>query len=109
MRYNMDRVNRESELRGNVMLKLNQKLVAFAVLATVLFAGQTLGQLSHVTVRPLASNVIVPQSRARAFAQQRQGNVEITRLKALVDILESTAVTTIEIQLENKSSQRQEA
>ena len=109
MRYNMDRVNRESELRGNVMLKLNQKLVAFAVLATVLFAGQTLGQLSHVTVRPLASNVIVPQSRARAFAQQRQGNVEITRIKALVDILESTAVTTIEIQLENKSSQRQEA
>ncbi|UCG47339.1 MAG: VWA domain-containing protein [Phycisphaerales bacterium] len=67
------------------------------------------GNLRHIGLRPLASNVIVPQSRARAFAPQRRGAIEITDISVLIDILESTATTTIEIRLRNTSNRRQEA
>ena len=72
-------------------------------------AGSVRGQLDHIGVRPLASNVIVPQSRAIAFAPERRGAIEITDVSVLVDILESTATTTIEIRLQNTSNSRQEA
>ncbi|MCK4295014.1 MAG: VWA domain-containing protein [Planctomycetes bacterium] len=76
----------------------------FAFLAAPVWA-----RLNHVTVRPLAPNVIVPQSRRIAFAPQRRGQIEITQVSVLIDILESTATTTIEIRLQNTSSRRQEA
>ncbi|MHC4582423.1 MAG: VIT domain-containing protein, partial [Planctomycetota bacterium] len=60
-------------------------------------------------VRPLAPNIIVPQSRARAFAPERPGAVEITGISVLIDVLESTATTSIEIRLQNTSNRRQEA
>jgi len=51
----------------------------------------------------------VPQSRARAFDPERRGAIEITEISALIDILESTATTTIEIRLQNTTNRRQEA
>ncbi|MHC4482936.1 MAG: VIT domain-containing protein, partial [Planctomycetota bacterium] len=91
------------------MMELQKKLVGCLVMAMTVFTGPVLAQLSHVSVRPLASNVIVPQSRARAFAPERRGAIEITKISALVDILESTATTTIEIRLHNTGNRREEA
>ena len=79
------------------------------LVAIFVFTGQVWGQLRHITVRPLASNVIVPQSRALAFSPDRRGVIEITDISALIDILESTATTTIEIRLHNTTNRRQEA
>jgi Ca-activated chloride channel family protein len=91
------------------MKALHKKLIGCMVVGIAFVVGEAAAQLSHVSVRPLASNVIVPQSRARAFAPERPGQIEITRISALVDILESTAVTTIEIQLQNTGGRREEA
>lgn len=91
------------------MIGLQKKLVGCLVVWMTIFSGAVWAQLSHVRVRPLASNVIVPQSRARAFAADRRRAIEITEISALVDILESTAITTIEIRLHNTTAQRQEA
>ena len=51
----------------------------------------------------------MPQSRAWAFTSDRQGTVRITKVDVLIDIVETTATTTIEMHLENGTSQRQEA
>ena len=91
------------------MKEPKKKLVGCLVISIAFFAGSACAQVHHISVRPLASNVIVPQSRARAFAPERRGAVEITDVSVLVDILESTATTTIEIQLHNTTSRRQEA
>ncbi|HLB73434.1 MAG TPA: VIT domain-containing protein [Sedimentisphaerales bacterium] len=72
-------------------------------------AWPALARMEHISVRPLASNVIVPQSRRIAFAPDRRGAIEITDVEVLIDILESTATTTIEIRLQNTSNSRQEA
>jgi Ca-activated chloride channel family protein len=80
-----------------------------ALLSVTIFSGQVWGQLRHITVRPPASNVIVPQSRARSLDTHRHGAIEITKISALIDILQSTATTTIEIQLRNTTNRRQEA
>jgi Ca-activated chloride channel family protein len=66
-------------------------------------------QISHVGVRPLASNVVMPQSRALAFAADQRQTIQITEIVVLIDILEGTATTTIELRLQNTSSSRQEA
>ena len=79
------------------------------VAAAFVFVEPLQAQMNHITIRPPASNVIVPQSRARAFTHDRRGTVEITEVSVLIDILESTATTTIEIRLHNKSNRRQEA
>lgn len=72
-------------------------------------AGPAWARMEHIGVRPLASNVIVPQSRRIAFAPDHRGAIEITDVEVLIDILESTATTTIEIRLQNTSNRRQEA
>lgn len=74
-----------------------------------ILAGSVWGQVGHISIRPLASNIIIPQSRARAFDIDRRGAVEITDVSVLIDIIESTATTTIEIRLQNKTNRRQEA
>ena len=83
-------------------------IIGLAV-AAVVFVEPVRAQVHHITIRPPASNVIVPQSRARAFTPDRRGTVEITEISVLIDILESTATTTIEIRLQNRSNRRQEA
>ncbi|UCG60093.1 MAG: VWA domain-containing protein [Phycisphaerales bacterium] len=91
------------------MMSLKNKAAGGVIVTLAILAGPAWAQLSHIRVRPFASNVIVPQSRARAFAPERRGTVEITDVSVLIDILESTATTTIEIRLRNTSHQRQEA
>ena len=91
------------------MMGLKKILIACLVVIFTVVAGPVWAQMRHITVRPLAPNIIVPQSRARAFAPEQSGAVDITEISVLVDILESTATTTIEIRLHNSSSRRQEA
>ena len=86
-----------------------KKLAGCLVVVMVVFAGPVWAQVRHIAVRPLAPNVIVPQSQARAFAPDRRGAIEITEISVLIDILESTATTTIEIRLRNRTNRRQEA
>jgi Ca-activated chloride channel family protein len=87
-----------------------------AVLSVLVVTGLVLGvsyvseaQVEHIRIRPPAMNVLVPQSRGRAFAPDHQGAVEITRVEVAIDIVEVTATTTIEMHLENDSPRRQEA
>ena len=86
-----------------------KKVSCIVVLVTMFFSGSVFAHLNHVGVRPLASNIIVPQSRARSFAPDHRQAIEITDIGVLVDILESTATTTIEIRLHNRTNRRQEA
>ncbi|MHC4617576.1 MAG: VIT domain-containing protein, partial [Planctomycetota bacterium] len=91
------------------MATTTKNLVGCMVVAMAFLVGEARAHLNHVGVRPLASNVIVPQSRARAFAPRQRGAIEITKVSALVDIFESTATTTIEIHLRNTGNRREEA
>ena len=91
------------------MARVTVKQVLFAALFLSFIGSVGLAQIEHVSIRPLASNVIVPQSRARAFGHGPRRGIEITGVKVLIDILETTATTTIEIRLENRSNRRQEA
>lgn len=79
------------------------------VVFLVVIAAPVWAQISHVGVRPLASNVIVPQSRAEAFACDRRRAIQITEISALIDILEGTATTTIELRLQNTGRRQEEA
>ncbi len=80
------------------------------MMAPILIATTiTFAQLSPVSVREPAENVIIPQSRRIAFTPHHETGIEITDIAASIDILESTATTTIEIRLHNPSSRRQEA
>ncbi len=91
------------------MMGLKKILISCLVVIFTVVAGPVWAQMRHITVRPLAPNIIVPQSRSRAFAPERRGAVDITEISVQVDILESTATTTIEIRLHNSSNRRQEA
>ncbi len=86
-----------------------KKLSCFVVLVTMVLCVPALAHLNHVGVRPLASNVIMPQSRARSFAPDHRQAIEITDIGVLIDIIEGTATTTIEIRLHNRTNSRQEA
>jgi len=91
--------------------KRQNPVSAFFIIAIALVAvsSQVWGQLRHLTVRPPASNVIMPQTRARSFDPGKSGAIEIVKISALIDIIQSTATTTIEIQLRNTTNRRQEA
>ncbi len=84
-------------------------LLSGVAVTMAFFAGPVLAQLNHISIRPLAPNVIIPQSHAHAFAPDHPGAIKITGIDVLIDILEGTATTTIEIQLHNTSNRRQEA
>ena len=91
------------------MAALGKKFIGCFGILFLFTAAPALAGMEHIGVRPLASNVIVPQSRRTAFAPDRGGAIEITDISVLIDILESTATTTIEIRLQNTSNRRQEA
>jgi len=91
------------------MIGPKKKLIICLALTLGGWRGPLRAQMRHITVRPLAPNIIVPQSRARAFAPERPGAVEIVGISVLIDVLESTATTSIEIRLQNTSNRRQEA
>lgn len=86
---------------------ITQIIIAVALLAAMPYPGSA--QTAHLSIRPPAANVLVPQSRAWGFASDRQGSVRIVRVNVLIDIVETTATTTIEMHLENETAQRQEA
>jgi len=91
------------------MVDVKKKLVGCFCAAFVLLTGSAFGRMQHISIRPLAPNVIMPQSRVVAFAPDRRRAIEITDVSVLIDIIESTATTTIEIRLQNTSNRRQEA
>lgn len=91
------------------MADLSKKFIACLGILCLFAVAPAWTQLEHISVRPLASNILFPQSRRIAFAPERRGSIEITDVKVLIDILESTATTTIEIGLQNTSNRRQEA
>lgn len=91
------------------MAALGKKFIGCFGILFLFTATPALAGMEHIGVRPLASNVIVPQSRMTAFAPDQGGAIEITDISVLIDILESTATTTIEIRLQNTSNRRQEA
>jgi len=91
------------------MTKPARKQWHFLVFSLLAFGATVMAQPAHISVRPLASNIIVPQSRAVSFAPDRRQAIRITSIDVKIDIIESTAATTIEIHLQNNTSRRQEA
>ncbi len=83
-------------------------IIAVTALAVV-WAAPTPAQVTHISLRPLASNILIPQSRGRAFAPESRGGIGITEVNVLVDIVETMATTTVEIDLANETGRRQEA
>jgi Ca-activated chloride channel homolog len=91
------------------MVTLKKTFILYLSIVVVGFIGPAQAQLSHISVSPMAENVLMPQSRRIAFAPNRAGQVEITDVDVFVDILEGTATTTLEVRLHNTSNRRQEA
>ncbi|MBN2137687.1 MAG: VWA domain-containing protein [Sedimentisphaerales bacterium] len=91
------------------MAIIKKHIVGFVVVASAFSVQVTLGRLEHIGLRSPASNVIIPQSSQISFSPDRRGSIAITDVEVLVDIIESTATTTIEIRLQNTSNRSQEA
>jgi len=87
------------------------RAVAVATMMVLALALPRCGsaQVRHIGIESSFSNVLIPQSRAWAFAPRHERAVEITKVDVLIDIVEVTATTTIEIHLANRTPQRQEA
>ena len=83
-------------------------MVVLALLG-IMVTGPATAQPGHLTVQPLPANIIVPSSRAHGLSIAREKAIKITGVDVLIDILESTATTTIEVRLENQTNRRQEA
>ena len=79
------------------------------MLLGIMIAGSGAAQPAHLTVRPLPAHIIIPSSRPHGLNLAREKAIKVTGVDVLIDILESTATTTIELRLENKTSRRQEA
>ncbi len=78
-------------------------------LLVLLTAGLTVSaqHVPEASQRPLASNVVVPQSRS--FRANAAATVVITRVEARVHILEQVATTVIDVHLSNPGGVQQEA
>lgn len=90
------------------MTGLKTKLIGLTVVLIAVVSGPAWAKIHHVPQRPLAPNVIIPQGYMPP-RPHRPRNIEITAVNVLIDILESTATTTVEIQLRNNTNRRQEA
>ncbi|UCD27571.1 MAG: VWA domain-containing protein, partial [Planctomycetota bacterium] len=82
------------------------RLACFLVILP-LFTAQLQAQMSASSGRLLASNIIVPQSRA--FAIHHQPVVQITDVVVDIVIVEQVATTTMDISLHNPHRSRLEA
>ena len=49
------------------MTELKKRILGCFLIGVTVFAGSALAQVDHISIRPLASNIIVPQSRPWAF------------------------------------------
>jgi Ca-activated chloride channel family protein len=56
-----------------------------------------------------ADHVLIPQSRVFAYTAEQQGEIRVYEVDADISMVESTAVTTLTIRIENMTSVRQEA
>jgi len=63
----------------------------------------------YIGIRPFCGNVIIPYRRPSPLAPERPSQVEISNISARIDIVESTATTTVEVKMLNNSRIRQEA
>jgi Ca-activated chloride channel homolog len=79
------------------MIHMGKLFVALGV--AVGLAASSAAQRYEVSIRPLPSHVIMPQSRV--FAMDRRATAEITDVTVGVVILEQTATTTMDIALRN--------
>ena len=79
-------------------------LLVLAVLLTMPLVALAQEAPSHIAIRPLAENVIIPQAHIIAPPPDRRNPIEIKKIKALIDIKDSTATTTIEIHLRNTTA-----
>jgi len=111
MRYSMNRKTRESNTENGGVVMISSKRVAVFVgmIASWALCPWAEAQIRHIRVRPPTRHVIVPQSRPWAFAPTGAQAIRITDIEARIDIVETIATTTIEMRLENTTSQRQEA
>jgi Ca-activated chloride channel family protein len=83
-------------------------LVLGACAAALTLAPQAgRAQLITPSGRPVAPCVVVPQ--ARVYTPHHPGTVSITSVVARVNILEQVATTTLDVHLENSTSQQLEA
>ena len=98
------------------MVSLKRALVVgWVFVALTAVAGLSEAQVS-VSARPLAENVIVPQSRVIPIPRpimprvpRPEPGVQITEIDAVVAILQQMATTTLDISLKNPGRRRQEA
>jgi len=89
---------------------MREPKVIWIVAAVVLLATPAAHAASarHLSsVRPLASNLVIPQRRS--FSVDTPQPVKITRVIVGVKIVQQAAVTTMDISLSNPSNRRQEA
>jgi Ca-activated chloride channel family protein len=75
--------------------------------ALVVATGGAAAQVAHTSVRPFASNVVVPQSRS--FAAPHVQVVQVKEVNVGVVIVEQVATTTMDILIENPTGSRLEA
>ena len=75
--------------------------------AFCLVSGGVWAQTSSRSYRPLASNVVVPQTRS--FAIDARGTVQITQVSVGISILEQVATTVMDVSLRNPTGSRLEA
>ena len=81
--------------------------IALMVGFVALGAGQVDAQSVQSDRRPLAANILIPQSRLRATGQQ--GQVEVSGVTVDVRVVEQVATTTMTIDVVNRTRQRAEA
>ncbi|MHC4942810.1 MAG: VIT domain-containing protein [Planctomycetota bacterium] len=88
------------------LLRSYSKIGTFLLLLFGVLAHGALGQSLRID-RPLASHVVVPQSRA--FSMNRGSSLQITAVHVDAKIVEQAATTTMDIMMQNPTSSRLEA
>jgi Ca-activated chloride channel family protein len=83
-------------------MKTLKAIICIGIIAvmTISVKAQDLDQADHV---------LIPQSRVFAYTAEQQGAIRVYEVDADISIVESAAVTTLTIHIENMTSVRQEA
>ncbi len=90
-------------------MKRRFSVMVLVSLLGIMVARRATAQPEHLTVQPLSAHIIVPSSRLHGLNRAREKAIKVTGVDVQIDILESTATTTIVLHLENRTSRRQEA
>jgi len=85
-------------------------LLLFGMSAAVAYAQAPAEHVSaRISARPFAAHIIIPQTRVVPPEAQRPSGVQMTDVRAEVEILEQVAATTLDISLRNPTHARLEA